>query len=135
VAIFGQPFLPNLKSSDYYLPIFNDGSLTPREMFKDFGNHSMAVVVALKKLAEIVVPLFPSPEIAKDFSKRNMKNKFHATSTLSNNFVSYCQNNNITFRFWDFPRKIDPKYGFELDCLTLLHDNQVEFMNGYTNLH
>jgi hypothetical protein len=135
VAIFGQPFLPNPNSSDYYLPIFNDGSLTPREMFKDFGNHSMAVVVALKKLAEIVVPLFPSPEIAKDFSKRNMKNKFHATSTLSNNFVSYCQNNNITFRFWDFPRKIDPKYGFELDCLTLLHDNQVEFMNGYTNLH
>jgi len=130
VEIFGQPYLPNLNCSDYYLPIFNDGSLTPREMFRDFGSHSIAVVVALKKLTEIIVPLFPSAEIAKDFSKRNMKNKFHATSTLSNNFVTYCQEKNITFRFWDFPRKIDPRYGFELDCLTLVHDDQVRFMHG-----
>jgi hypothetical protein len=130
VAIFGQPYLPDLESFDYFMPIFNDGTLTPSEVFKEFQQHNLAVVLALRKCAELIVPLFSSPIIAKDFIKRNTKSKFQATSSLSEHFVNYCKINNVTFRFWDFPKKIDLNSGFEFDCLTLIHDEEVSIIAG-----
>ncbi len=127
MAIFGQPYLPDLESFNYFLPIFNDGTLTPTEIYRDFGDNNLAVVLVLRKYSEMIVPIFKEPIMARDFVKRNIKSKFQATSSLSKKFVNYCFEKNITFRLWDFPKKIDTKSGFEFDCLTLIHDDKVAF--------
>lgn len=118
--------MPDLELSDYYVPVFNDGTLTSNEILTDFKKNNIALVVCLKRCNHIIVPIYKEMVHAKEFAKKNLKHKLHGLTTISKKFINYCNNNDITFRLWEYPKRITINLGYEIDCLTLEHDDDVE---------
>lgn len=125
MEIFGQQYFPNLNCSDYVLPLFNDGTLTPTEIYQNYGSLDIALVISLRRKNEVIIPIFNDELTARNFTKRNLFNKLHGVTYLSHKFVKYCNNHDYKFVLFDFPKKINPVHGFVIECQTLEFDDKV----------
>ena len=123
-GIFGQRFSPNPVINDYYVPLFNDGTLTKNDICKNYADIQAAVIMVLKRNNEIIVPLFQDMCIAKDFAKRNMPGRIMGVSSLSKCFVEKYGKNCI-YELLDFPKRINLSLGYEITGEIMDHDDKI----------
>ena len=126
-GIFGQRFLPNLDIEDYYIPLFNDGTLNKKDICLNYAKIQAAVIMVLRRKTQMIVPLFTDVNMGKDFSRRNMPGKIYGSTSLSRKFL----NENVekyVFELFDFPKKINLSLGFEISGEIMDHDEKITFL-------
>lgn len=123
-GIFGQRFLPNLDTDDYLIPLFNDGTLTKRDVCKNYADIQAAVIMVLKKDEQVIVPLFKDVKMAKDFSKKNMPGNIYGSTLLSRTFLNNLGKNYI-YEYFDYPKKINISLGYEITGEIMDHDDKI----------
>ena len=126
-GIFGQRFLPNLDIEDYYIPLFNDGTLNKKDICLNYAKIQAAVIMVLRRKTQMIIPLFTDVNIGKDFSRRNMPGKIYGSTSLSRKFL----NENVekyVFELFDFPKKINLSLGFEISGEIMDHDEKITFL-------
>lgn len=126
-GIFGQRFLPNLDIEDYYIPLFNDGTLNKKDICLNYAKIQAAVIMVLRRKTQMIVPLFTDVNMGKDFSRRNMPGKIYGSTSLSRKFL----NENVgkyIFELFDFPKKINLSLGFEISGEIMDHDEKITFL-------
>ncbi len=122
VGIFGQRFLPNPVTNDYYVPLFNDGTLNRNDICKNYADIQAAVIMVLKRDNEVIVPLFKDMNMAKDFAKRNMPGRIMGVSSLSKCFV---EKSNCIYELLDFPKRVNLSFGYEITGEIMDHDDKI----------
>lgn len=127
MGIFGQQFLPNLDINDYYIPLFNDGTLSRKDVCVNYANIQAAVIMVLRKNNQVIVPLFTDVNMGKDFSKRNMPGKIHGSTSLSRKFIKDNKDKYV-FELFNFPKKINLSLGFEISGEIMDHDDKVTLL-------
>ena len=126
-GIFGQRFLPNLDIEDYYIPLFNDGTLNKKDICLNYAKIQAAVIMVLRRKTQMIIPLFTDVNMGKDFSRRNMPGKIYGSTSLSRKFL----NENVekyVFELFDFPKKINLSLGFEISGEIMDHDEKITFL-------
>lgn len=126
-GIFGKRFSPNLNLEDYYVPLFNDGTLTRNDICKNYADIQAAVIMIIKKGNETIVPLFEDMQMAKDFAKRNMPGRIIAVSSLSKCFLQGV-GKGFFYELLDFPKKINQSSGFEISAEIMDHDDKITLL-------
>jgi hypothetical protein len=124
---FGQRFLPNLDIEDYYIPLFNDGTLNKKDICVNYAKIQAAVIMVLRRNNQIIVPLFTDVNMGKDFSRRNMPGKIHGSTSLSRKFLEANMGKYI-FEILEFPKKINISLGFEICGEIMDHDEKITFL-------
>ena len=127
MGIFGQRFLPNPVTNDYFVPLFNDGTLNRNDICKNYADIQAVVIMILRKSNEVVVPLFKDMDIAKDFAKRNMPGRIIAVSTISKCFLETV-GKNYFYELLDFPKKINLSLGYEITGEIMDHDDKITLL-------
>lgn len=123
-GIFGQRFLPNLDTDDYYVPLFNDGTLSRNDICKNYADIQAAVIMILRMSNHVIVPLFKEIQIAKDFAKRNMPGRIFGVSTVSKSFING-MGKNYSYELLDFPKRINLSHGYEITGEIMDHDDKI----------
>jgi hypothetical protein len=127
VGVFGQRFSPNLDTDDYFIPLFNDGSLTRNDICKNYADIQAVVIMILKKDDDIIVPIFKDYTIAKDFAKRNMPEKIYGCTTLSRTFLK-TNGKDYIYELLDFPKRINFSLGYEITGEIMDHDDKISLI-------
>jgi hypothetical protein len=126
-GIFGQRFLPDLDIEDYYIPLFNDGTLNRKDICVNYAKIQAAVIMVLRKNNQMIIPLFTDVNMGKDFSKRNMPGKIYGSTSLSKKFLNANLGKYI-FELLGFPKKINLSLGFEICGEIMDHDEKITFL-------
>ena len=126
-GILGTRIRPNIDIADFYVPLFNDGTLNKSDLCVNYVKLQAAVVMLVKKSNDIIVPLFDNIDICKDFSKRNMPGKIYGSTSLSKKFINLFDNKYV-FELLDFPKKINISSGFEILSEILDHDDKITLL-------
>jgi len=127
VGVFGQRFLPNLATDDYFVPLFNDGTLNRNDICKNYADIQAVVIMIVKKGNEVIVPLFRDMYLAKDFAKRNMPGKIVGVSSLSKCFLA-TTGKNYFYELLDFPKKVNLSFGYEITGEIMDHDDKITLL-------
>lgn len=126
-GIFGRRFSPNLDIEDYYIPLFNDGTLNRKDICINYAKIQAAVIMILRRKNQMIVPLFSDINMGKDFSRRNMPGKIHGSTSLSRKFLEVNTGKYI-FEILDYPKKINMSLGFEIFGEIMDHDEKITFL-------
>ena len=126
-GIFGEKIIPNLKTDDYFVPLFNDGSLNRNDVCKNYADIQAAIIMIIKKGNEVIVPLFKDMYMGKDFAKRNMPGKLVGVTSLSECFLK-TTGKNYLYEILDFPKRINLDLGYEITGEMMDHDDKITLL-------
>ena len=126
-GVLGQRFSPNLDVEDYFVPLFNDGTLNRNDICKNYADIQAAVIMILRKGNDVIVPVFKDIYLTKDFSKRNMPGKICGATSLSKCFLEKVGKNYL-YELLDFPKRVNMSLGYEITGEIMDHDDKITLL-------
>lgn len=127
VGIFGRRFLPNLDTDDYFVPLFNDGTLSRNDICKNYADIQAVVIMILRKGNDVIVPVFKDIHLTKDFSKRNMPGRIFGATSLSKCFLTTV-GKNYFYEVLEFPKRVNLSLGYEITGEIMDHDDKITLL-------